>query len=77
MAKPFTMSDDKLVKIIETDVQNKKFGDAGDKADLLERNHADDILNVWISMLIDDLTAQNQKKSLKDVATIKSKLVKK
>ncbi|QBP18081.1 hypothetical protein [Acetilactobacillus jinshanensis] len=77
MAKPFTMSDDKLVKIIETDVQNKKFGDAGDKADLLERNHADDILNVWISMLIDDLTAQNQKKSLKDVATIKSKLAKK
>ncbi|XIF19829.1 MAG: hypothetical protein AJITA_00523 [Acetilactobacillus jinshanensis] len=71
------MSDEKLIKTIQADVEGKNFDDAGEKADKLEQHHADDILNVWISMLIDDVTAQNQKKSLKDVATIKSKLAKK
>lgn len=69
--------DKKYIETIKSDLDGKpNYDDAAEQADHLERNHAQDITNVWISMLIDDLSGQNQSKALKDLGTIKTKLSK-
>ena len=69
--------DNKLIKgLIKALTDKPDFDEAGELADKLEQHHANDITNVWISMLIDDLSSQNQAKAQQDLKTIKTKLTK-